>query len=145
MLNPSDADADNDDPTVRRLIHFSEAHGYGGLMIANLVPYITSDPKKMLEWVKFTDYHLGNTNYHYRLNLKVLSDSIRAVGRKNVIFAWGATGDNDLLKPIVSKFVGIYGQHSKMFGLTKSLQPKHPLYLPNDSRLELFPYHKKKW
>lgn len=36
MLNPSRADATDDDPTVRRCLGFASAWGYGSLLIHNL-------------------------------------------------------------------------------------------------------------
>jgi hypothetical protein len=47
MLNPSDADAKKDDPTTRRLTHFTRAWGYDGWIAANLYPFVSSDPKAM--------------------------------------------------------------------------------------------------
>jgi hypothetical protein len=47
MLNPSTADADNDDPTIRTLIHFGKAWGYGGLLVVNLFAFRSSSPVEM--------------------------------------------------------------------------------------------------
>lgn len=45
-LNPSTADAYEDDATIRRLIGFSKDWGFGGLTIVNLFAYRSTDPKK---------------------------------------------------------------------------------------------------
>ncbi len=42
MLNPSTADAKDDDPTIRRCMGFAETWYYGRLEVVNLVP--TNDP-----------------------------------------------------------------------------------------------------
>src|ERR1035438_9465086 len=55
MLNPSKADAERDDPTMRRVIHFSQSWGYDGCTVVNLYPFITSDPRKLWPWAKWED------------------------------------------------------------------------------------------
>lgn len=39
MLNPSTADADQDDPTIRRCLGFAETWGYDKLVVVNLFGY----------------------------------------------------------------------------------------------------------
>ena len=47
MLNPSTADANKDDPTLRRIIQFSDGWGYGGLLVVNLLPFRSSNPAEV--------------------------------------------------------------------------------------------------
>ena len=42
MLNPSTADAKQDDPTIRRCINFAKSYGCGSLLVGNL--YAFRDP-----------------------------------------------------------------------------------------------------
>jgi len=49
MLNPSTADAEKDDPTIRTLTHFAKSWGYGGLMVVNLFALRTPSPQVLLE------------------------------------------------------------------------------------------------
>jgi hypothetical protein len=48
MLNPSTADAEKDDPTIRTLMQFSKAWGYGGLLVVNLFALRTPSPQELL-------------------------------------------------------------------------------------------------
>lgn len=44
MSNPSTADGEKDDPTIKRVIHFSHSWGYDGAIIVNTSPVIGSTP-----------------------------------------------------------------------------------------------------
>jgi hypothetical protein len=66
MLNPSVADANYDDHTIRRCIGYADMWGYGGLIVANLFAFIATDPKNLLaatdpigpennEWIRHLD------------------------------------------------------------------------------------------
>jgi hypothetical protein len=47
MLNPSTADANLDDPTIRRCKGFAKDWGYGRLIIVNLFAFRATDPRDM--------------------------------------------------------------------------------------------------
>jgi hypothetical protein len=47
MLNPSTADANIDDATIKKLIRLTRQFGYGGFYVGNLYPYRATDPKEL--------------------------------------------------------------------------------------------------
>lgn len=50
LLNPSDADALRDDPTMWRMIGFSYGWGFGSLVVTNLYPFISANQEAMQRW-----------------------------------------------------------------------------------------------
>ena len=77
MLNPSTADADNDDPTIRRCINFAKYWGYGGLHVCNLFAYRATNPKELLH----IDNPLGDQNIYH---MKKLANEAEII-----VCAWG--------------------------------------------------------
>ncbi|WP_374440453.1 DUF1643 domain-containing protein [Epilithonimonas sp.] len=122
MLNPSTADAYDDDPTIRRCNGFAKSWGYGGLIVCNLFAYRSKDPRELLK-VKNPQ---GNENITYLEYYANFSEKI--------ICAWG---NESILKRIPNQrhiVEFIYQQKSKVhyLELSKNGTPKHPLYLKKD-------------
>lgn len=84
MLNPSVADETRDDPTLRRVIHFSRAWGYQALEIVNLYPLVTPYPEKLRGWI---DDDLGSKEDRHA-NASVVRRAMKEAGK--VMAAWGA-------------------------------------------------------
>ena len=121
-LNPSTADAMNDDPTVRRCIAFAEKWGYGGIVITNLFALRATDPKVMMAY----ENPVGIDNE------KWLREVAREAGL--VIVAWGVNGnhlnrDNEVLPMLNSP---------SCLDITKGGYPKHPLYIKADTNPILY-------
>lgn len=125
MLNPSTADAVNDDPTIRRCIGFAKREGKTGLTVINLYSLRTPHPEVL--WNTNRPERFGPRQDAYWQKVLTNSQSL-------VIAAWGAeavTHDRELVDR-----VGYYLGHRLMcFGKTKSGQPRHPLYLRADAAL----------
>jgi hypothetical protein len=52
MLNPSTADADLDDPTIRKCIGFAKANRHGGIIVVNLFAWRATDPKERQQYTR---------------------------------------------------------------------------------------------
>ncbi len=125
-LNPSTADELQNDATIRRCIGFAQKWGYGGMYFCNLFAYVSTEPRRLscAEAI-----HKGNIP----AITMALSLSVMAV------VAWGdgvKLVSNGLL---VAEHINRIVSPSMCFGLTKSGNPKHPLYLPVDAELKEMP------
>jgi hypothetical protein len=118
MLNPSIANEDIDDPTIKRLISFTREFKHGGFFVANLFTYITPYSKTL-------DTSIGLT----KLNLKTIKNLVNKVDE--VIYAWG----NSIKEPLELKNLV---KNPKCFGKNLNGTPKHPLYLSSNSKLIKF-------
>lgn len=125
-LNPSTADAELDDPTIRRCIGFAKREGFGGLIMANLFAYRATSPTDM----KNSQNPIGNLNDDW------LNKSINEC--KAVIACWGSHGNHLDRHIAVSNLLKSYSPTTPIlcFGKTKERQPKHPLYLASDTKLD---------
>lgn len=123
-LNPSTADATTDDPTIRRCIRFASDWGAGGLMMGNLFAYRATAPDDM----KAQSDPIGPDNNRHLLRLARRSHP--------VVCAWGADGDWLERWMEVAKLLGRDDIHPWCLGLTKSGQPRHPLYIRADQKLQ---------
>lgn len=128
-LNPSTADAVNDDPTVRRCINYSKAWGAKTFFMLNIFAFRATDPKEM----KRTRSPIGSGNDFHILEVCKLSDIIVA--------AWGAHGDYRGRGSEVFKLVTEAGFELKCLGCTKAGLPRHPLYLRKDLKPEPLTCH----
>ncbi len=126
LLNPSTADAQLDDPTIRRCIGFAQRWGYAGMQVVNLFALRSTDPGQL----RVAPDPVGPENDRYILEVAESCDK--------VILGWGNHGslfDRDVA---VVKLLQGAGITPYALGLTKSNAPKHPLYLKSDT--VPFPY-----
>ena len=115
MLNPSFADDKDDDPTIRRLINFTKKFNSGGFLVGNIFTTITPNPKEL-------DKSKGMSDK----NLEELIKLINKVDQ--IVYAWGSSIEEpQLLKKLVL--------NPKCFGKNLNGTPKHPLYLPSQTKL----------
>ncbi len=123
MLNPSRADADRDDPTLRACIQFARRWAYGSLVVVNLFGYRTAYPAELR---KVAD-PVGPENDYYLM---------AAVERSHqVVLAWGNEGcfggrDRTILQKLKA-----HSSKLTYLQLNRSGQPRHPLYVRRDRPL----------
>ena len=134
MLNPSTANAEIADPTVRRCITYARDWGYHGLVVLNLFALRATDPKALYS----ADDPIGDFNdAAIRGCLKNYRERQISFGKiywhpANVIAAWGEHGSYLNRAEQVIKILQEEAQPVSVLRLNKGGQPAHPLYLPRN-------------
>ena len=127
-INPSTADANIDDATVKKWIGFSERNGGKGFVVGNVFAYRATNVKELAD---VYDPVGGVGNYTHIKNIIARADVL--------VPCWGNTkkvpkrlrGEIESLKDMILDS----NKPVKVFGWTKSNDPKHPLMLPYSTQL----------
>jgi hypothetical protein len=114
-LNPSVADENLDDPTIRRCIGFARDWGYGGLVMTNLFAYRSTDPRGLLA----VDDPVGPENDD-------ILEFWACAGTP--LAAWGAHPMARARSVQAMRMLSYL--EFECLGLTKDGSPRHPLYVP---------------
>jgi hypothetical protein len=127
-LNPSTADGETDDPTIRRCIKFAKDWGYGEIRMVNLFAYRATKPEDMMA----APNPYGDLNDFWVLNMMNRA--------KETVAAWGNKGSfkNQHEWMIALLDTRNPRQPVMCLGKNKDGSPKHPLYIKADKRLEVF-------
>jgi len=129
MLNPSTADADVDDPTIRRCIAFAKAHAYEAMQVVNLFAFRTTYPADL----KRVGCPVGPQND------AVIESAVR--WSHKVCVAWGAHASHLRVERRVQDVMPMLwrnGYTPWCLQITRSGYPAHPLMLRADCRLQPF-------
>lgn len=119
MLNPSTADADIDDPTIRRCIGLSTQFGYGSLTVVNLFAWRATKPEELLT----AEDAVGPLN---DIHIRQL-----AIPHLDVICAWGSNVPKRYSNRPAEVLSLLRDTNTCALRLSKHGQPWHPLYLPS--------------
>nr|WP_315466373.1 DUF1643 domain-containing protein [uncultured Rhodoferax sp.] len=118
-LNPSIADATQDDPTIRRCIGFAKRRDAGMLLMVNLFALRSTDPSAL----RMHPAPIGPEN-----DLWIE----RAMSAADIaIAAWGNGGVLLDRSNVVSTH---YKGRLEAFAITNAKMPKHPLYVRSDAQ-----------
>lgn len=128
MLNPSTADENIDDPTIKRCVERAKRMGFGSIHVVNLFAFRATDPRELYtaadpvgpdndQWIKDVGQH-----QYVKGKLVRRDDSMFLCG-------WGSHGglrgrDKEVLDLL--KLTRIWPYALKM---TRGGQPSHPLYI----------------
>lgn len=124
MLNPSTADADQDDATIRKCTRYAQRWGMGSLVVVNLYAWRATDPRTL----PTGDEAIGPDNDAWLTQTAL--DTVDAGGP--LVAAWGAHASAHRVADVRA----LPGMDRLMcLSVTKSGQPGHPLYLPGDQSL----------
>ena len=118
-LNPSTADANVDDPTIRKCIHYAKREGHTKLVMLNLFAVRATDPKEL---PMLGGLAVGPQNDTY------LSQYLDAYPR--FLAAWGAVDKR--MRWLIPRVVH-ESNRAVCLGHTKEGFPRHPLYMRNDA------------
>lgn len=136
LLNPSTADALEDDPTLRRCIGYAFAWGHDGVDVANPFAWRATQPETLLT----VDDPVGPLNHAHL--------TILAAECSRIVVGWGdgpkgsmksERGQRwrELFKLETSAALRRFGHRGLCFGWTRAGRPKHPLYLRADAALHV--------
>lgn len=123
-MNPSVAEGGVDDPTIRREMAFTKAMGFDVYVKVNVMDYRATNPKQLLSIQPRSDK-----------NIQCVAGMAKGAGR--VIAAWGAL-PKKLQRYADDVVRALNGMPLYCMGKTASGAPRHPLYLPNDAKCELW-------
>lgn len=124
-LNPSTADAEQDDPTIRRCVDFALRNDHYRIEVVNLFALRATNPREL----RRAPDPIGPDNDE-RIQDAATAASI-------VVCAWGAHGKYLSRGIAVRRLLHALIPWDRLmcFGVTSNGQPKHPLYLKADTPL----------
>lgn len=127
-LNPSTADAERDDATVRRLMGFADREGCGSVTVVNLFALRSTDPAGL----DAADDPVGPANDDH------LAAALTSGGL--LVAAWGDEGIRRGRGRVVAvtALIRKLGVPVWCLGRTNAGQPRHPLRLARTTPLEIF-------
>ena len=125
MLNPSTADENADDPTIRKCIGFAQRWDFGGIEVVNLYAYRATDPKELK---KVADPS-GPGNY---------AAISRVAQGRTVVCGWGRNAERGHCWRVLQTLRDV-GADVRALKINADESPMHPLYVPYVTPLVEYP------
>ena len=116
MLNPSTADADNNDLTTIRCINFAKKWGYGGIMIGNIYPFRAKRPKDLKKWLNDTTVFVYGAHRTNKAHVQEMAHKADLV-----VCAWGCNNKG------MPEWIDNLGDLFYLELCKDDITPKHPL------------------
>ncbi len=139
MLNPSTADHNQDDPTIRRCMGFARSWGFGALDVVNLFALRATDPREL----SLATDPIGQDNPRALRRVLERADE--------TLLAWGSSVRH-APPPALARALDTLAQCAadrplSCLGLTAHAHPRHPLFVRGDTPrtpCTLIAVHKKR-
>lgn len=129
MVNPSTADAEQDDATIRKLKGFGSRNQWGRVIVGNLFAYRSTDVRELAN----ADDPIGPENDAHLFDM--------LAGANQIVFAWGPS--TKLPKRLRSRWETVSGMVRELGQRAYSIgepardgHPCHPLMLPYSRELQ---------
>jgi hypothetical protein len=128
LLNPSIADENILDPTLKRCKQFANDNGFGSMIIMNVFSIVSTDPKGLRD-LNLKSHYISSNLQH----INYITSHIP------IILGFGTNADKyhpGFLKNTIYPIL----KDKKVYSLkvTKNGLPSHPLYLPANSKMMTF-------
>lgn len=132
MLNPSRADESTLDNTLRRTHTFARMNGYGGMIVVNLIPFVSPSPR---DAVNAECEAFGEDNGER--NVQHIQNALKR--SKTVVVGFGTWVSKSPFKEAYQQLGKILSEQSPVcLGHNADGSPKHPLYVAADTPLQQF-------
>ncbi len=128
MLNPSTADATNDDPTIRRCMSFARREGCWNLGVVNLFAARATKPKRLVDC---PDLKSEANVPAVRMAVQTADVLVAAWGAHDMALPWQVRAHRAPIEGIAR----MSAQPLFCLGMTKGGAPRHPLYVRGDQPL----------
>ena len=129
MLNPSTADENDHDSTIRRCMDFSKRWGFDKMIVVNLSPLVETDSSKLKS--------VGPLPEDIReRNETAIKQAVKA--SEKVVMAYGNAGNLYGRDDATIELLREMGTEMWCLGTTQQGAPRHPLRLPKSQELEEF-------
>lgn len=133
MLNPSTADGEADDPTIRRCCGFARREGLHGIEVVNLYAWRATDPKALVAAREAGEDVIGPRNF-------AAWDEALGAAQGPIVAAWGASIPRGSTVRL-DLAMALRHRQIEPVCLGRTLRgghPRHPLYVRSSTAFEPF-------